>query len=189
MLAVCQSHAKIVKIIVSDTEQFIPSNIEVNVGDTIMWIHDPNITPSKYHSIYSSELPPTAEGFFYSFSETESQKSYVVAVPGTYNYYCYPHGPRMTGSFTALAVTSIEDKLNYNMTFFPNPFKSSLSVDFNEPFLGELNVIDAKGDVLQHLLPPLNGKLLINLSTQASGIYYLEFILNDKRVIKKILKE
>lgn len=67
------------------------SRYYANVGETIVWIHDPSLTPTKFHSIGSSEKPADAEQFNYSFRAQEKEKVYVVKVPGTYNYYCYPH--------------------------------------------------------------------------------------------------
>lgn len=79
---------------------FVPSNIEVNVGTTIVWINNSNVTHTvtsgsngeQNGQFNSGSLIPGAE-FSFTFTET-----------GTFNYFCIPHlTAGMTGTVTVVS--------------------------------------------------------------------------------------
>lgn len=77
-------------------ESFSPENIEVQVGATVTWINESDLvhtvtsgTPDDPDDMFDSGEVSPGEEFSYTFNQT-----------GTYNYFCIPHAPSMTGSVT-----------------------------------------------------------------------------------------
>lgn len=120
-------------IIEFDDFTYNPSQLEVAVGDTVVW--QGNFTA---HPLQSSTIPDGADPWGPVSSGTEY--SYVVEVEGTYNYHCTLHGSthNMTGSFSA-TVTSIEDREKEIANEFrlvqnyPNPFNPTTEIEFVLP--------------------------------------------------------
>ena len=182
-------YSRIVEIVVTESEQFLPNHIEVNVGDTIRWVHESTSTPSKFHSISSREVPLGAEQFLHSFRASELEKLYVITVPGNYTYYCYPHSPHMTGSFTASQITGVKDGSTNQLIVFPNPISHLANVTLGERVSGKLNVINTKGILVSTMDVKDKDLLQVNLADQENGIYYLELLIDDKKIVKKLIKE
>jgi plastocyanin len=74
--------------------QYTPDFFQAMVGDTVEWQGD-----FSFHPLESTTIPPGATPFSNSSGTTYS---YVVEVPGTYNYHCVVHQPTMSGSFEAI---------------------------------------------------------------------------------------
>ena len=77
---------------------------------------------------------------------------------------------------------SVNDFVNTNLTLYPNPAQNVLNIDINQELSG--------------CIYDLTGKKLLNFSTKTidisqlkAGIYILDVISEDKRYIKKIIKE
>jgi plastocyanin len=81
--------------------EYIPSQISVNVGDTVSWRGDFHEYP-----LSSLSVPPGAAGFS-NFSG--DQFDYVVKTAGTYRYQSnMPHSLAMIGSFVATSGQTLE---------------------------------------------------------------------------------
>ncbi|GAA5137308.1 cupredoxin domain-containing protein [Thalassotalea piscium] len=75
-------------------KEFIPANITVDVGDTVIW---KNIEKRQYHNVWFKQLTEEEPDYFFpgeTFQVTFSE-------PGIYNYLCGPH-PQMTGTVTVV---------------------------------------------------------------------------------------
>lgn len=70
--------------------KFIPQQITINVGDTVVWI---NKEKRQYHSVWFKSL--TTEEPDYFFPDERYERSF--GEKGTFAYECGPH-PKMTGS-------------------------------------------------------------------------------------------
>lgn len=79
-----------------NSSNFSPNSLNVNVGDTIMWV-----LGSGNHTTTSTSVPSGAATWDSPINGTTTSFTYVVSVIGTYNYKCTPHG--FTGSFTAFS--------------------------------------------------------------------------------------
>lgn len=87
-------------------QSFSPSNIEVSVGTTVTWLNDSDLvhtvtsgTPDNPDNMFDSGEIAPGEEFSYTFNQA-----------GTYNYFCIPHAPSMTGVVT---VTESNDDDGY----------------------------------------------------------------------------
>lgn len=77
--------------------QFIPSNLNVVVGDVIRWQ-----LGDGFHNTISLIVPPGAAPWSSAeLSTIGNTFSYTVTTPGSYSYECSIHAGFMTGSFTA----------------------------------------------------------------------------------------
>lgn len=77
--------------------QFIPSNLNVVVGDVIRWQ-----LGDGFHNTVSLIVPPGAAPWSSpELSTIGNSFSYTVTSPGSYSYECSIHANFMTGSFTA----------------------------------------------------------------------------------------
>jgi plastocyanin len=74
--------------------QFVPRELDVNVGDTIVWTND-DFVP---HTVTSGN--PSVKAFDSKSIDPKVQWSYEVTSAGQYAYVCTFH-PTMHGSFTA----------------------------------------------------------------------------------------
>ena len=71
---------------------FIPQQLSVNVGDTVIWS---NKEKRQYHSVWFKEAGDEEPDYF--FPDETYQRTFNQT--GTFNYICGPH-PKMTGIIT-----------------------------------------------------------------------------------------
>jgi len=82
------------------TSSFTPSDIEIEVGETVTWTNDNSVSHTvtsgsdgEHDGMFDSGNLPPGEEFSYQFDET-----------GTFDYYCIPHlSSGMTGTVTVVA--------------------------------------------------------------------------------------
>ncbi|HYV92924.1 MAG TPA: MopE-related protein, partial [Chitinophagales bacterium] len=80
---------------------FIPSTMNVNVGDVIhfVWVNG-------VHTTTSSSVPGGASTWDANINSSSTTFDYTVTTAGAYNYYCVIHGAgQMSGTFTAGSTT------------------------------------------------------------------------------------
>jgi plastocyanin len=108
---------------------YSPNALSVAVGDTIQWQG-----AFTFHPLSSTTIPAGAQSWSASSSTTFS---YVVSVPGTYNYQCDVHQPAMVGSFsTPLAGVSqgASDEVPVRIMLgqnYPNPFNPTTTIEYS----------------------------------------------------------
>ena len=96
-----------VTILVS-SNQFTPSNVNVNLGDSIKFQWVDGFHTTTCDGIFSgTSLPPGAATWDQTMSSGSPMYIYRVTVPGTYNYVCIPHSPGMAGTIVATGASSI----------------------------------------------------------------------------------
>ncbi len=71
-------------------KKFIPAQITINVGDTVVW---KNIEKRQYHSVWFKQFDKEEPDYF--FPDESYQRSF--GQTGEFPYECGPH-PRMTGT-------------------------------------------------------------------------------------------
>ena len=95
--------------------QFLPpSNITVQLGDTIQWI--PLDPPTMTHTITSNNIPSGAVPFDQVWQmPADTFFQYIPQVAGIYEYVCTPHiSFGMTGEFTVINGTTAINEHNSN---------------------------------------------------------------------------
>ncbi len=70
--------------------KFIPQQITINVGDTVVWL---NKEKRQYHSVWFKEAGDSEPDYF--FPDESYQRTFNQA--GSFNYLCGPH-PKMIGT-------------------------------------------------------------------------------------------
>lgn len=81
------------KIIHVKNFQFSPKTTNAVVGDKIQWVWD-----NGGHTTTSTSVPAGAASWDAIMDEGHKLFEYTVTVAGTYNFWCIPHSPTMSGS-------------------------------------------------------------------------------------------
>lgn len=79
---------------------FEPSNLTVEVGDTIRWVWI-----EGHHTTTSTTIPSGAPAWDSPMTSAVTSFEYRVQVAGVYNYHCVPHSSVQIGQFTAVNPT------------------------------------------------------------------------------------
>jgi plastocyanin len=174
---------------------FNPASLpNVVVGDTVKWTW----ISGDHHTTTSLTIPAGAPAWDAPLHGGSQTFSYIVTVPGSYQYKCTPHFPGMEGSFTAnvIGITPIGNELpqKFNLAQnYPNPFNPVTNIEFDIPKssfvkLSVMNLLGQKVDVLVD--KQLNaGRYNADWDASAypSGIYFYkleaEGYVNTKRMI------
>lgn len=82
--------------------QFTPANINVMVGDTVIWTWG-----SGTHTTTSTSVPLGADSWDSPMDISNRTFQYVVTIEGSYNYWCSIHAPSMAGTITASAALPV----------------------------------------------------------------------------------
>ena len=176
------------------SRSFVPQNITTaSVGDTIRWVWI-----SGVHTTTSTTIPAGATTWDAPIDNTDTVYSYVITLPGTYNYQCTFHASMgMTGTFIA-GTSGIQPTgeivTSYNLSQnYPNPFNPSTIIKFSIPknnFV-TLKIYDVGGKEIQTLV---NSQLsqgtynyTLNASDLSSGIYFYKINAGDFSEIKRMV--
>lgn len=131
---------------------FSPSNVAANVGDTIKWTW-----VSGFHDVTSTSVPAGANSFASIQTGTVGFTFiYVVQVVGIYNYECTIHSG-MTGSISVVSnvkqISSVVDVFELKQNF-PNPFNPETKIKFSIPSneFVTLSVYDLSGKEVSNLV-------------------------------------
>ncbi|MFN3404521.1 MAG: T9SS type A sorting domain-containing protein [Cytophagaceae bacterium] len=181
------SFSKTVVIYVTENETFDPANATVDVGDIVEWRYKPGEAATKTHSIWTSNFPEGAEVIYKYITPEEEVVTYEVKVAGVYEYICYPHGPHMSGKFTALEVTGVNSlKQDHDEIIIDG---NLISLNLKEP--KEFSIILTSLSGNNFMEQSVAGPALhnINYSSLPSGIYLLNIAGDNRRRTFKFIKE
>jgi plastocyanin len=152
-------------------QTYDPSSISVAVGDTVQWQG-----AFSFHPLSSTTIPPGATSWH---SGSGTVFSYVVEVPGTYNYQCDVHEPAMSGSFSATlsgvqsSVSSLGPvRLNLEQNY-PNPFNPATGIGYEVGVSGQSPVASMVKLAVYDLLGR-EVAVLVN-EREEPGIYRVQF--------------
>ncbi|HEY5533441.1 MAG TPA: T9SS type A sorting domain-containing protein [Ignavibacteria bacterium] len=175
-------YARIITITVGPglSRTFVPSSVtDAVVGDTVKWVWDSGI-----HTTTSVTVPAGAATWDAPINSTSTSFSYVIQVPGTYNYECTFHVLMgMTGNFVATPsvgirqIETVANKFELSQNF-PNPFNPVTSIKFSiqEKSFVKLNIYDINGRLMTNLvnnnLSAGEYKYDFNAGNLSSGIYF-----------------
>lgn len=79
-------------------QSFTPGELTVETGTTVTWINESQLV----HTV-TSGTPGEPDGLFDSGNVSPGGEfAYTFDEPGTYDYFCIPHQPSMTGTITVI---------------------------------------------------------------------------------------
>ena len=152
--------------------QFLPSSLEVELGDTIQWL--PLDNPSMVHTVTSSNIPAGAVEFDVIWqAPADTFFQYIPAVIGLYEYVCTPHIQYdMIGSFNVVeaAAGMVESEQN-DFTIYPNPASDILFIKTIEQKVNYKLWTQSGTQVGEGM-----GSDKIDISKLSKGCYFLEII-------------
>ncbi|MDC3308739.1 T9SS type A sorting domain-containing protein [Crocinitomicaceae bacterium] len=152
--------------------QFLPSSLEVQLGDTIQWL--PLDNPTMVHTVTSSNIPNGAVEFDVIWqAPADVFFQYIPAVVGLYEYVCTPHIQYdMIGSFNVVeaAAGMVESEQN-DFTIYPNPASDILFIKTIEQKVNYKLWTQSGTQVGEGM-----GSDKIDISKLSKGCYFLEII-------------
>jgi plastocyanin len=161
--------------------QFLPSSLEIQLGDTIQWL--PLDFPTMVHTITSTNIPSGAAGFDEIWqAPADTFFQYVPSVVGLYEYVCTPHlQVGMTGSFNVTAGNAGNPhELNETeVSLYPNPARNTIYLASSETSLN-YSMYSNNGTIMNS--GQTNG--IIDISHFKNGIYYLKITGDRPRILK-----
>tara|TARA_A100001015_G_scaffold53729_1_gene58935 strand:- start:79 stop:678 length:600 start_codon:yes stop_codon:yes gene_type:complete len=168
---------------------YTPTNLTVQVGDSIIWIndgglHDVNgninsITNQPFNNPVTFDSPSTNSAGAVIFA-------YKFTVPGTYNYDCSVGSHAANGMVGSVIVTDPSTNINAaraNYSIYPNPtsefvYLSGINGD------SKTTVYDITGKLLLS-----TGEKKIDLSSYPNGLYIVNIRSNNTAITHSIIKE
>lgn len=136
------SGAQVKHVIEVYNYRFEPSQLNINIGDTIQWVWKEGI-----HTTTSISLPNGGLPWSQSLTSSSPSFKYVPVETGSYGYYCQNHGTtqNMTGMFGVWDPNGIEEESESIFQIFPNPASDKLNVNSKELAEGvEIYTIEGK---------------------------------------------
>lgn len=92
------------------------------------------------------------------------------------------------GKFSYSEICSITNNGDGNISFYPNPVRTSLTIDYEfseKPKSNVVSVTDVTGKLVSVSSSFLDSKVTIDCSDLAEGIYFLKVLIGDKEVVNK----
>jgi hypothetical protein len=161
--------------------QFLPSSLEIQLGDTIQWL--PLDFPTMVHTITSTNIPSGAAGFDEIWqAPADTFFQYVPTVVGLYEYVCTPHLQMdMSGSFNVTAgnAGNTHELNESEVTLYPNPAQNTIYLTSSEVSLS-YSMYSHHGTLMKS--GQTNGN--IDISYFKNGIYYLKITGERPRILK-----
>jgi plastocyanin len=181
---------------VSDFE-FTPSDINITVGDTVLWQWIEGMHTTTSDAVTG---PDTWDAIIDQFNPTFS---IVITAPGLHRYYCIPHGgPNgigMAGTINASNIASaIEDNSIIPASFslfqnYPNPFNPETNIKFiiSKKELVSLKVYNILGNEVAVLLNEVKpaGLYIVKLNGEnlSSGVYFYTLTAGNFKETRKMI--
>lgn len=158
---------------------YSPAAVNVRVGDTITWTGN-----FAVHPLTSTTIPPGAPAWQHA---TGTDFSYVVTVPGTFNYKCTVHSG-MVGSFTAtVASVKIRRRVSnlpgWNIRAAVSRGKTRLILNAPEsgPVSIQVRSLDGALSGTERRIVAERGSNLVALQGIPAGAHLLVVTRNGKR--------
>ncbi|MBN1597215.1 MAG: T9SS type A sorting domain-containing protein [Bacteroidales bacterium] len=167
---------------------FVPQNITINVGDTVIWTNT-----GGTHNVNGSQetFPDNPESFFNEVG-AGWVFTHVFTLSGHYDYQCDPHaGIGMTGTITVMEVTNISDETVNLATVYPNPTSGPLFIQLSDSRGENITVIlyDITGAQLDKQSFTSTSEVIgYNLSERQNGVYFIKIINGNEREVFHVIK-
>lgn len=167
--------------------QFSPADININVGDTVVWLWNEGM-----HTTTSTNIPAGATPWNVVIDQSHLMYIYIPAVAGSYDYECANHATMgMLGHMTVTGVTDVSS--NYELSFLSLTHSTNeLKINFDIPSSGSiaLRMYDIIGKpVYNKSVVVKSGRQEQIISTEAmrKGIYIVEIASAGTKISRKIM--
>lgn len=90
-------------------------------------------------------------------------------------------------SSSFISTVGLENELNFNITVFPNPAKSFITIQSSEEGNLSVSIQDLSGRVLQKT-NNYSKEQILDISSYSNGVYLISVTINNKTITKKIIK-
>jgi hypothetical protein len=162
------------------------------VGDTVTWQWVDNV-----HQPASTTIPQGASTWSLTINSGNPTASYVITVPGVYNYQCNFH--TLEGMFGKFIVEDIGTRINTveadnQLKIYPQPFKTKLTIDLNHNSTFKNNVtVEVSNGIGQreyyiNTSDILTTPLTMDLSNLAPGIYFVSIREGEIKKTYRLIK-
>ncbi|TNJ43112.1 T9SS type A sorting domain-containing protein [Tamlana fucoidanivorans] len=86
------------------------------------------------------------------------------------------------------ALSVEENSLEKVFSMYPNPVKSILNMEVKDRLNGDITIVNVLGSVMYSKAKAFaNGKVKVDLDSWASGVYFLTFKRDNRKVVKRII--
>jgi len=92
------------------------------------------------------------------------------------------------GKFTYSEICSVSNSGDGGVSFYPNPVKNTLTIDYDfieKPKSNVISVTDVSGKIVQVNSSFSDSRMTLDCSNLAEGIYFLKVLIGDKEVVNK----
>ncbi len=162
-----------------------------------------NILTSFMTGIFTSTSSGTIDTYSWDFGDgsgtsTNENPIYVYGSEGTYVVTLTVTGPCGTSTYTGTTVASVlgidENALSQSLELYPNPNTGEFTVSLNLETSSNISaiILDAQGRVIWNEdLGFVNGTIskLVNLGSDASGVYFLRVNTDIETAVRRIIVE
>lgn len=174
-------------MIAAENFVFNPANVQVNVGDTIMWMWS-----AGFHTTTATNIPVGAASWDAPLDQSNQMFIYQVTVEGEYEYKCTFHESMgMTGRITVLGTSGITPATQLQAKILYNLVQRDLEVKFDQTCNWNIELRSMTGAVAkQFSVSAEAGKTeSFSVADLPSGIYIVNFsdgkISRSQRIIKQ----
>ena len=160
-----------------------------------------SVTISQNGPILSSSVNGGVPGYIYRWYKYNNStilqggtsNSYMVLNPGSYYVEvtdangCEEESDTITFLENTTPTSIIPEDSEFLIEVYPNPFSDKTKVSFGRKIhQGELKVVDILGNVVEIFELENQKDLIINRGTKSKGVYFVELIINNSKIFKKI---
>ncbi|MFN3916871.1 MAG: T9SS type A sorting domain-containing protein [Flavobacteriales bacterium] len=166
---------------------FIPNNLTIQVGDTVVWentggTHNVNGTTVTY--------PSNPESFGNTVGASGWVYKHKFTIAGTYQYRCDVHGVNMSGTIVVTAPTIVQEtKTLKDVSVYPNPSSDKVFINLNGRTVKETALFDITGKKMSISFGSVANDLVLDVSSLAKGVYFVNLKVGDMAVTKKLIVE
>lgn len=162
--------------------EFNPSQLSINVGDTVEWSNS-----AGEHNVNGTTLtfPENPEGFGNGTGPAGWTYSYVFSMEGNYSYRCDNHPDVMFGSIivSGTPVSALEVEKPQNFEFYPNPATNDLHWKWNSnsaPANAHIQIYDVTGKLCESF--QLGFESHKDVSKWTEGMYIYTIIAENEPI-------
>ena len=176
-------------VVMVSAENFVfnPSNVTVNVVDTIMWMWS-----AGFHTTTSTVIPLGAAPWDAPVDQTNQMFMYQVTVEGEYDFICSFHSAMgMVGHITVLGTSGLNTVSSAQFSIVNNLVHRDLEVKFNSGKNWQVELRSLTGAMVkQFSLATETGRTeIFPIAELPNGIYIVRFYDGQSTRSQRIIKQ